>query len=318
MTIKTVFMGTPEFAVASLQRLHDDPRVELTLVVSQPDRPSGRGKKLKSPPVVVAARALGLPTWQPETLRTDEAVQRLTAEAPELIVVAAYGQILREPVLELPRLGCINVHASLLPRWRGAAPIHRAIEAGDATTGVCIMGMERGLDTGPVWAAGSLMIGDTETAGELHDRLAPLGASLLAGALPSIIEGATPVPQPGARKTYARMLGAADRVLDFEQSALLVTCSINGMSPSPGKRIALGGELIGVMRAEASERPEGAEDAVPGEVVVASPKHGLLIACSTGAVSLLELKRPGKRALSIRDALNGLSIAAGDHCAEAP
>ncbi|MFT6398698.1 MAG: methionyl-tRNA formyltransferase [Bradymonadia bacterium] len=312
MPLKTIFMGTPDFAVPSLRALHSDPRVDVCLVVSQPDKRSGRGNKLRATPVKAAAMELEIPTFQPDTLRTPEAIERLQQEGADLFVVAAYGQILRKSLLETPRLGCVNVHASLLPRWRGAAPIHRAIAAGDAVTGVSIMRMERGLDTGPVYQMATVMIGDTETAGELHDRLGTLGADLLVECLPVIeSDDFIPTPQPTTRTTYAKMLGAEDKTLSFEGKAENVVARINGMSPAPGARTSLAGEVVTVMKARVSSVEESGP---PGQVLAASMKAGLHVAAGEGAVEFLELKRPGKRAMSAQDCLNGMTIEPGELC----
>lgn len=306
-------MGTPDFAVPSLVALVEAPDVEVVLVVSQPDRRSGRGKKVRPTPIRAAADRLGVPTYQPETLRNPEAIERLREAEADLFVVAAYGQILRKVVLGLPRLGCVNVHGSLLPRWRGAAPIHRAVAAGDAVTGVSIMQMERGLDTGPVYRMGAVMIGDAETTGELHDRLANLGADLLIESLPDIADPSfTPTAQPSARTTYASMLGADDREIDFDRAAVDVASHINGMSPWPGARVRINDEILTVLRARTSEKVDAGRS--PGQVVAASPRDGLHIRCAHGVVEILELKRAGKRAVNASQCLNGLEIPIGTTC----
>ncbi|MCB9507749.1 MAG: methionyl-tRNA formyltransferase [Myxococcales bacterium] len=307
--LRLVFMGTPDFAVPSLQALAADGRCDVALVVTQPDRPSGRGHALTAPPVKVAAVELGLPVYQPESLR-DEATWEPLRAGFDLFVVAAYGQILRQGVLDLPRLGCVNVHASLLPRWRGAAPIHRAIAAGDATTGVSIMRMERGLDTGPVYAMGALMIGDEETAGELHDRLAIVGAKLLVETLDSVADTTVvPAPQPKTRTTYAKMLGAGDRRVDFEAPAAAVASVINGMSPWPGVMICCGDEPMTLLRARVSALP--GDGAAAGTIVAADAGAGLHIACGDGVIEVIELKRPGKRKMAATECLRGVSLPAG-------
>ena len=303
-------MGTPDFAAVSLRALHEDPRTQVTLVVSQPDRTSGRGQKLTPTPVKQVAIDLGLPTFQPESMREEDAVARLQEEQADLFVVAAYGQILRQNVLDLPRLGCVNVHASLLPRWRGAAPIHRAIEAGDSATGVSIMRMERGLDTGPVYAMSATMIGDTETAGELHDRLAEQGAQLLVRTLDDIADpDFVPTPQPNLRTTYARMLKAEDKALEFDAPALHVCARVNGMSPWPSVSAMADDLRLTLLRARPSDVP--VDEAAPGTVLVASAKYGLHIACADGAIEVLEIKRPGKRAMSTADCLRGIDLVVG-------
>jgi methionyl-tRNA formyltransferase len=225
-------------------------------------------------------------------------------------VVAAYGQILRQRTLDLPRLGCLNIHGSLLPRWRGAAPISWSIAAGDATTGVALMQMERGLDTGPVFAQRPLMIGDTETAGELHDRLATLGADLLADLLPAILAGsATAELQPARGATYARMLTRADRTIPFAQRAASVADWINGMTPWPGAAATVEGELVLLCRA----RPvDGTHALEPGQVVAADARSGLFLAAGEGTVlEVLELQRAGKRVMPAKVVLNGWCPATG-------
>lgn len=311
MKARVVFMGTPDFAVPSLVALHEDDRVELVQVISQPDRAKGRGKKLASPPVVQKARALGVDVAQPESMKAPAAMEAFAALQADLCVVAAYGQILKPAVLDAPRLGCINVHASLLPRWRGAAPIHRAIAAGDAVTGVSIMQMAEGLDTGDVWRMEAVMIGDEETSGELHDRLAALGASTLVDALADILDQRRlPEAQPHVRTTYAKMLKPIDREIDFGGHAVQVACVINGMSPWPGVRVHAVGEKLTLLRARVTG--DGAADVAPGTVMTANAKVGLHIACGEGTIEVLEVKRPGKRAMPTRDALNGMNLKQGD------
>lgn len=307
--LRVVFMGTPDFAVPSLHALAEDPRCEVTLVVTQPDRRRGRGKQHTPPPVGAAADTLGIPRYQPESLKTDEAYARLAAETADLFVVAAYGQILRQRVLDLPRLGCVNVHASLLPRWRGAAPIQWSVAHGDGATGVSIMQMERGLDTGPVWSMRAVMVGETETAGELHDRLAPLGADLLLDTLPAIAGGDdAPVPQANSRTTYARMLTREDRRVDFTWPATRVAWHINGMTPWPGVKVACGDDGLTLSRARPSD-VEVAEGTPPGAVVLADADSGLHVACGDGkAVEILEMQRAGKRVMPARTCLLGMSM----------
>lgn len=310
MRVRTVFMGTPEFSVSSLQALVADDRLDVTLVLSQPDRPSGRGQKLTPPPVARAAMALGVPLWQPESLRPDEAYERLAAEAPALIVVAAYGQILRPRVLAIPRYSCINVHASLLPRWRGAAPIHRAIQAGDTETGVCIMRMEAGLDTGPVYRRAAVTIDDDTTTEALHDVLAELGARLLSASLERVLDpDFVPEPQADEGVTYATKLSAADRAINFALPARMVARHINAMCPAPGARVTLGAEPLALWRA----RPTAmGTDAPPGTLLAASREHGVQIACGDGLlVQVLEAQRPGRKRLPAIEAIGGLEHLTG-------
>lgn len=311
MTIRVVYMGTPAFAVPALQALHRDPRVHVTLVVSQPNRQAGRGQKIQRTPVAETAETLGIPVFQPASLRDEEAVARLRDENADLFVVAAYGQILRQDVLDLPRFGCVNLHGSLLSRWRGAAPIQWAVASGDATTGVALMRMERGLDTGPVFAMTTTMIKETETAGELHDRLAALSAPLLIEHLDALVDPTVvPQPQNSDRATYARMLTTADRTLDFQDSAQKIAWKINGMSPWPGVRITLQDEWLTLHRARVSTLAP--TTLPPGTIVEANAKTGLHIACGHGSVvEILEAQRPGKRAMTSSVLLTGYTIATG-------
>lgn len=232
--IRTVFMGSPDFSVPTLRALAAA-GYELVGVVTQPDRPAGRGNKLTPPPVKVAADELGLATIQPQRLRQPEAMEQLKAWAPDLIVVAAFGQILRPEVLDLPRFGCINVHASLLPRWRGAAPIQACILAGDEESGVTIMQMDPGIDTGPMLSQRAIRLAEDETGGSLFERISALGAELLLETLPRYINGElSPQPQPAEGATYAPMLKKEDGLLDFGQPAIQLERRVRAMSPWPG------------------------------------------------------------------------------------
>jgi methionyl-tRNA formyltransferase len=230
---RIVFMGSPEFAVHSLKRLAA--HYSIVGVITQPDRPAGRKRKLTAPPVKVAAELLGLPVAQPERLRAPEAWTQLTTWSPDLIVVAAYGQILRQKVLDLPEFGCLNVHASLLPRWRGAAPIHAAIREGDLESGVTIMKMDAGLDTGPILSQRAVKIETDQTGADLTETLASLGAELLVDTLPSYLAGQLmPEPQDNQHSTYAPMLKKSDGELDFQQSAAYLARLVRAYQPWPG------------------------------------------------------------------------------------
>jgi len=302
--MRVVFMGTPGFAVPALHALVASSEVDVTLVVSQPDRPAGRGGQLRSPPVVEAARRAGLPVWQPESLKVEGSVERLAAERADFFIVAAYGEILRQRVLDLPRVAPLNLHASLLPRWRGAAPIQWAIASGDAATGVALMHMEKGLDTGAVYAMDATMIGDTETAGELHERLAALGATLLMRELPRIASGACqPQKQPATRSSYASMLTREHRHLPPEYSAQTAASWVNGMSPWPGVAIQVAGERLALHRARATHRP------AQGPCGTLSVADGLLWlnAWDGLQVELLEVQRPGRKLVT------GAEFARGAH-----
>lgn len=311
-TLRVVYMGTPDFAVPALEALAQDPRVEVVLVVSQPDRVRGRGKRVQRTPVASAADRHQLETFQPDSLRTPEAVERLQSTAADLFVVAAYGQILTQEVLDIPRLGCVNLHASLLPRWRGAAPIQWAVASGDAVTGTSLMRMERGLDTGPVFAQETLMIRETETAGELHDRLSQQSAQMLIQHLESIVDPeCVPTPQNNDRSIYARTLTVDDRLINFDQPANKIAWYINGMAPWPSTHFIFDEHKMKVGRARLSER-EVAPHTAPGTIVHADAQSGLHIAANDGrAVEILEIQRPGKKMIDARAMLQGYDIATG-------
>ncbi|MDW8124652.1 MAG: methionyl-tRNA formyltransferase [Geminicoccaceae bacterium] len=305
MPLRLVFFGSAAFAVPALAALARSPH-RLLLVLSQPPRPAGRGLKERPTPVHEVAQRLGLPVRTPESLREPAILEELRALAPDLGVVAAYGLILPEAVLRIPRLGCVNLHASLLPRWRGAAPIQRAILAGDPVTGVCLMQMDRGLDTGPVLARRETPIGPRETAGELHDRLAAMAAELLLEELPAIEGGtarATPQPEDGA--SYAAKLGPEDQRLDFAQSAIALDRRIRALAPAPGAFCFARGERLVVLEAEPREGPRGE----PG-TVVAPP---LVVACGEGALALLRVKRAGRKAMSAEELQRGFPLPVGTH-----
>ncbi len=288
-------MGTPEFSVPVLEALHREHQV--VAVYCQPPRPAGRGKADRPSPVQQRAEALGLPVRYPVSLRSDDAAQDFAALAADVAVVVAYGLILPQPVLDAPRHGCLNIHASLLPRWRGAAPIHRAIMAGDRETGVCIMRMEAGLDTGPVLLREALPIGPEETTAELHDRLSTLGARLILQALdrlPTLV----PEPQPAEGATYAAKIDKAEARVDFSRPAVEVDRLIRGLSPFPGAWVMVGGERVKLLRSRLAEGAGG-----PGQVL-----HGFTIACGSGAVEITEAQREGKRPMPAAEVLRGLVL----------
>ena len=245
---KIVFIGSPDFALPTLQALHEN--YPLVGVVTQPDRAAGRGRELKPPPVKRLALELGIPVIQPENLREPEAMQQLHAWSPDAIVVAAFGQILRQDVLDLPQFGCLNVHASLLPRWRGAAPINAAILHGDKETGITIMKMDAGLDTGPILRQRSMRIEPHETAGSLFEKLSTLGAELLLDTLPAYLDGEIePRPQPEEGTTYAPMLKKEDGLLDFTNPAGVLERKVRAFNPWPGTYFEWDGNLLKVHRA---------------------------------------------------------------------
>jgi methionyl-tRNA formyltransferase len=301
---KLVFAGTPDFAVPGLRACIE--AGEVVAVYTQPDRPAGRGRKLAPSAVKQAALAAGIAVEQPESLKPADARQRLRDYAPDLMVVIAYGLILPRTVLAIPRFGCWNVHASLLPRWRGAAPIQRAIMAGDAETGVCLMQMEAGLDTGPVLLSASTPIGTSETGGTLHDRLADLGARVLADGLRRVIAGEVlhATPQDEADATYADKLDKAEARLDFARPASELERKVRAFDPWPVAEADLAGERVRVWRAEARNRePWTGNRAKPGAIVAAS-KHGIDIACGEGVLRILKLQRAGGRVIDAADYLN--------------
>lgn len=304
--MRLIFAGTPEFAAQALDALiaagHD-----LALVLTQPDRPAGRGMTLQASPVKRLAQARGLTVFQPSTLRDASAQAHLRELGAEAMIVAAYGLILPQAVLDLFPLGCINIHASLLPRWRGAAPIQRALLAGDGETGISIMQMEAGLDSGPVLVDGRLPIGPTETAGSLHDRLAELGARLIVDALARL--PLPPQAQNEALVTYAAKIDKAEARIDWRQPAPSIDRQIRAFDPFPGAWTTLAGENVKLWRA----RPEDATAAAAGEPgrVLASGKDGILVSCGTGALRVLELQKAGGKRLPADRFLAGTPLDPG-------
>ncbi|ARQ91520.1 TPA: methionyl-tRNA formyltransferase [Stenotrophomonas maltophilia] len=298
--MRIVFAGTPEFAVSSLRaaaRHH-----EVVAVYTQPDRPAGRGRGLAPSPVKLEAVARGIPVYQPESLKDEAAQQQLRDLQPDLMVVVAYGLILPKAVLAIPTHGCWNVHASLLPRWRGAAPIQRAIQAGDAKTGVCLMQMEAGLDTGPVLLHQELPIAATDTGGQLHDKLAELGAQVLSDGLGLLRAGIKPIarPQPEQGVTYAHKLDKAEAKLDWAQDAGALARTVRAFNPWPIAEATLAGERVRIHGAVALEADHGQ---APGTVLAAS-RDGIDIACGQGALRLRVLQREGGKAITAADYLN--------------
>jgi len=292
--MRVVFMGSPEFSVPVLEALHA--AHEVVAVYCQPPRPAGRGKADRPTAVHARALQLGLPVRHPVSLRDGAVRAEFAALNADVAVVAAYGLILPQVVLDAPRLGCLNIHASLLPRWRGAAPIHRAIMAGDAETGICIMQMEAGLDTGPVLLREAVRIGAEETTAELHDRLSVLGAAAILRALAALPLPA--VPQAEAGVTYAAKIDKAEARIDWNRPAVEVDRQIRGLSPFPGAWCDIAGERVKLLRSRLAEG-RGA----PGQVL-----HGFTVACGDGAVEVTEAQREGKRPATARDILNGLQL----------
>lgn len=298
--MRIVFAGTPEFAVSSPRaaaRHH-----EVVAVYTQPDRPAGRGRGLAPSPVKLEAVARGIPVYQPESLKDEAAQQQLRDLQPDLMVVVAYGLLLPKAVLAIPTHGCWNVHASLLPRWRGAAPIQRAIQAGDAKTGVCLMQMEAGLDTGPVLLHQELPIAATDTGGQLHDKLAELGAQVLSDGLGLLRAGIKPIarPQPEQGVTYAHKLDKAEARLDWAQGADVLARTVRAFNPWPIAEATLAGERVRIHGAVALDEAHGQ---APGTVLAAS-RDGIDIACGQGALRLRTLQREGGKAITAADYLN--------------
>ncbi|MBI2331710.1 MAG: methionyl-tRNA formyltransferase [Chloroflexi bacterium] len=298
MSIRVVFMGSPDFALAALRQLAQ--HYQVVGVVTQPDRASGRGRELKAPPVKLLAQQLRIPVMQPQKLREPEAMQQLREWNPDLIVVAAFGQILKKDVLDLPRFGCINVHASLLPRWRGAAPINAAVLAGDEETGVTIMKMDVGLDTGPMLAMKKIRITPDDIAGSLFEALSTLGAGLLIETLPAYMDGKLfPQPQPEEGATYAPMLKKEDGRLDFNHSAVELERRIRAMNPWPGAWFEWDGNLLKVSRGVVGEgkgMKVGSRFIVEGRPAVM---------CADGALILEEVQPPGKKIMLGKAFLSG-------------
>ncbi len=294
--MRIVFMGTPDFSVPVLDALVAAGH-EIAAVYCQPPRPAGRGKKDRPSPVQRRAEALRLPVRFPVSLKDPAAQAEFAALQADVAVVVAYGLILPQPVLDTPTHGCLNIHASLLPRWRGAAPIHRAIMAGDAETGVCIMQMEAGLDTGPVLLREATDIGPEETTGALHDRLSAMGARLVAQALAQL-PSLTPTTQPEDGVTYAAKIDKAEARVDWTRPAVDVDRLIRGLSPFPGAWCEVQGERVKLL---GSHLAEGT--GTPGQVL-----DGFTIACGDGAVTVTMVQRPGKRAMLAAEALRGLDL----------
>lgn len=295
--MSVIFMGTPEFSVPVLEALaaeHD-----IVAVYSQPPRPAGRGKKDRPSPVHAKAAELGLEVRTPLNFKSAEDREAFAALDADIAVVVAYGLILPQAILDAPAKGCLNIHASLLPRWRGAAPIHRAIMAGDTETGICIMQMEAGLDTGPVLLREAIPIGATETTGELHDRLSAMGARLIVEAL-ARIDSLIAEPQPVAGVTYAAKIDKAEARIDWSRPAAEVDRTIRGLSPFPGAWCDIGGERVKLLRSRCA-----AKSGEAGQVL-----DDFTIACGTGAVQILQAQREGKRPMSADEILRGMTLPA--------
>ncbi|MBW8074643.1 MAG: methionyl-tRNA formyltransferase [Metallibacterium scheffleri] len=303
--MRLVFAGTPAFAVPCLETCLRTEGARVVAVCTQPDRPAGRGRTLTESPVKQAALAAGVPVLQPESMKPRAVQEQLAALAPDLLVVVAYGLILPRAVLALPRQGCWNVHASLLPRWRGAAPIQRALAAGDTETGVCLMRMEAGLDSGPVLLRATTPITTEDTGGSLHERLAQLGARLLAQGLTRLRDGSLPVaqPQPAEGVTYAHKLDKAEALLDFGKPAVELARLVRAFDPWPVAEATIAGERVRLWRTLAL--PAAPTRGVAPGAVVATAAEGIDLATGAGVLRVLELQRPGGRRMHARIYLNG-------------
>ena len=298
--MRLIFMGSPDFSVPVLDALVEAGH-DIACVYCQPPRPAGRGKKHRPTPVEARADALGLPVRHPASLASPEEQAAFAALEADIAVVVAYGLILPRPILDAPTHGCLNIHASLLPRWRGAAPIHRAIMAGDAETGICIMQMEAGLDTGPVLLSRATAIGAEETTGELHDRLSAIGAALIVEAL-SRLDSLTPRPQPDTGITYAAKIDKSEARIDWTRPAGEIDRRIRGLSPFPGAWCLHEGERLKLLGARLAEG-----SGAPGEVL----DDDLTIACGSGAVQITRLQKAGRGAQDAAEFLRGTSLPRG-------
>jgi len=309
--LRVAFAGSPEFAAQALDSILKA-GYAVPLVLTQPDRPAGRGMKLSPSAVKQLALAHGIEVDQPEKLRTDAQRARLAACAPDVLVVAAYGLLLPPAVLALPRLGCINIHASLLPRWRGAAPIHRAIEAGDAETGITIMQMDEGLDTGPMLLRRALPIAADDTTASLHDRLAALGGECIVEALGTLVAGGlAATPQPAEGVTYAAKIGRAEADIDWSRPAAEIERAMRAFDPFPGAVSTLRDTAIKCWKAQVV-----AGEGEPGRVL-AVEADGITIACGRDALRCTVLQRPGSKRLPAGEFLRGFPVSAGERFASA-
>ena len=305
--MRLIFAGTPEFAVAALAALLQA-KHEIALVLTRPDRPAGRGLREMPGPVKRLAQQHGIDVFQPVTLKAPDPQDKIAAVQADVMVVAAYGLILPQVVLDMPRLGCINIHASLLPRWRGAAPIHRAILAGDRETGITIMQMAAGLDTGPMLLRESIAIAVDDTTATLHDKLANLGGKLIVNALDRL-QNATllATPQPDASITYAEKISKPEALIDWNGSAEEIERRVRAFNPFPIAQTVWRGEPWRVWKAELS----GDENQTPG-TIIAVEKDRIIVACHGGALALTELQRAGGKRLAAREFLHGITIQVGD------
>lgn len=313
--MRVVFMGTPGFAVPALQTLLRN-NYEVAAVVTQPDKPGGRGKKLRPTPVKVAALSAGLTVYQPEKVRERDFIDVLKVLNPDIVVVAAFGQILPAEILDLPPHGCINIHASLLPAYRGAAPIHRAIINGEQKTGVTIMQMDSGLDTGAMLLQGEVPIGPEDTVGFVHDRLAQLGGRLLLETLEQIKSGRVrSIPQDDQLSCYAAMLTREDELIDWNRDAVAIKNQVRGLNPWPGARTTMLDQLLKIWRVSVVEGyPAGS--AAPGQLLVTGGNECILVQTGNGVLRIDELQLQGKKRMQVAEFLRGHRLVAGSSLGE--
>ena len=314
--MKIIFAGTPEFAAVALKALHDAGH-QIVLALTQPDRPAGRGMQLHASPVKQFALDHQIPVAQPVSLRLDGKYPEIASEAHQLLqstphdvmVVAAYGLILPLSVLDIPPLGCLNIHGSLLPRWRGAAPIHRAIEAGDSETGITIMQMDQGLDTGAMLLIEKLTIGADDTTGSLHDKMAKLGGEMIVEALSRLEQNALPAtPQPEEGVTYAAKISKEEAALDFTLPAEVLERKIRAFNPFPAASASFTGVTLKLWQAQVISSDN---KAAPGAIISADPQDGVVVACGSGALRITELQKPGGKRLPVAEFLRAFPMQGG-------
>lgn len=308
--MKIIFMGTPDFAVSSLRALLQN-NFKVVTVITQPDRPGGRGKKMRPSSVKTAALDAGIPVYQPEKIRDPGVVKVIKDLHADIIVVAAFGQILPSEILNIPQYGCINVHASLLPAYRGAAPIHRAVLNGEVETGVTIMQMDIGLDTGDMHMKEKVLIEPDDTVGVVHDKLANLGGSILVKTLEQIKDNqVNPVPQDDNQSSYAPMLTWADEIIDWEQDAQAIKNQVRGLNPWPGARTFLGDKLLKIWQVEVVDN-YSFDVANPGLILEAGDDRGIIVQTGNGALSINELQLQGKKRMNVSQFLRGTPLTTG-------
>jgi methionyl-tRNA formyltransferase len=312
--MRVVFAGTPAFSLSSLEALASHPEVNIVGIFTQPDRPAGRGRNLVASPVKLRAIELGIEVYQPDHFKSVEAIDTLKSLRPDLIVVTAYGLILPQAVLDIPPLGCVNVHASLLPRWRGAAPIQRAVEAGDHVTGITLMMMEPGLDTGPILASVEVPITPEDTGGSLHDKLSQAGGRLLATSLDAIRERRlTAIPQPKEHITYAQKLKKSEAPIDWNMSAKSISQKIRALNPWPIATTRFNGEVFRLFEAFAMDSDaEKNLNYDPGKILEVN-KSGIIVATGQGRLCIRTLQKPGGKPMDAKSFVNGVQLVPGMH-----